>query len=43
MPNRTINVRLLSRAQVEALSPGPDDLIEVVASGLAAHGRKEVV
>ena len=35
MQNRTINVRLLSRAQVEALSPVPDDLIEVVASGLA--------
>ncbi len=43
MQNRTITVRLLSRAQVEALSPAPDDLIAVVASGLAAHGRKEVV
>lgn len=43
MQNKSINVRLLSRAQVEALSPGPDALIEVVASGLAAHGRGEVV
>lgn len=43
MQNKTINVRLLSRAQVEALSPAPDELIEVVAGGLAAHGRGEVV
>ncbi len=43
MQNRTITVRLLNRAQVEALSPAPDDLIDVVASGLAAHGRKQVV
>lgn len=43
MQNKTINVRLLSRGQVEALSPGPDELIEVVAAGLAAHGRREVV
>lgn len=43
MQKKTINVRLLSRAQVEALSPGPDALIETVASGLAAHGRGQVV
>lgn len=43
MQNKTIEVRLLSRAQVEALSPGPDELVEVIASGLRAHGRGEVV
>ena len=43
MPNQTINVRLLTRGEVEALSPGPDVLIDVIAAGLAAHGRQEVV
>jgi len=43
MPNKTITVRLLNRAQVESLSPGADELVNVVSSGLAAHGRKEVV
>ena len=43
MSKTAISIRLLSRAQVEALNPNPDQLVEVVASGLAAHGRKEVV
>ncbi len=43
MSKTTISIRMLTRAQVEALSPAPDDLIDVVASGLAAHGRREVV
>jgi len=43
MSRKSISIRLLSRAQVEALNPDPDQLIDVVTSGLAAHGRKEVV
>ena len=38
-----ITIRFLSRAQVEQLAPGPSELVEVVAAGLAAHGRGEVV
>ena len=38
-----IDIRFLSRAQVEALAPAPAELVGVVASGLAAHGRGEVV
>ena len=43
MAKTKISIRLLSRDQVEALSPDPDRLVEVVAGGLAAHGRREVV
>lgn len=38
-----IMLRFLDRSQVEALSPAPDDLLRVVAEGLAAHGRRQVV
>jgi ornithine cyclodeaminase len=38
-----IAIRFLSRAQVEALAPGPAELVHVVGTGLAAHGRREVV
>ena len=38
-----ITIRFLSRAQVEQLAPNPSELVEVVAAGLAAHGRGEVV
>jgi len=38
-----ISIRFLSRAQVEALAPDAAELVRVVASGLAAHGRGEVV
>ncbi len=43
MSQHTINVRLLNRDQVEALSPDADQLVEVVSGGLAAHGRRDVV
>jgi alanine dehydrogenase len=39
----SISLRFLNRSQVEALSPGPDELIRVVQDGLSAHGRREVV
>jgi len=35
--------RYLDRAQVATLMPPPADLIRIVAEGLAAHGRKDVV
>ena len=38
-----ITIRFLSRAQVEQLAPNPSELVDVVAAGLAAHGRGEVV
>lgn len=38
-----ISIRFLNRAQVEALAPDAAELVQVVASGLAAHGRREVV
>ena len=38
-----INLRFLNRAQVEALSPSPEELITIIESGLTAHGRREVV
>ncbi len=40
---QTISLRFLNRAQVEALAPQPAELIWVVAAGLAAHGRGDVV
>ena len=39
----SIELRFLNRAQVEALAPGPADLLDIVAMGLAAHGRGDVV
>ncbi len=38
-----ITLRFLDRRQVEELAPPPIELVDVVASGLAAHGRGEVV
>ncbi len=38
-----ISIRFLNRAQVELLAPGAKELVGVVAEGLAAHGRGEVV
>jgi alanine dehydrogenase len=38
-----IDIRFLSRAQVEALAPNPTELVEVISAGLAAHGRGNVV
>ena len=38
-----ISIRFLSRAEVERLAPEPAELVRVVAAGLAAHGRGEVV
>jgi ornithine cyclodeaminase len=38
-----ISLCFLNRAQVEALSPAPDELLDVVEAGLSAHGRKQVV
>lgn len=43
MPNKSVTLRLLNRAQVESLSPEPAELVNIVSSGLEAHGRKEVV
>ncbi len=40
---RPIEVRLLGRADVEALCPSPAELQTIVETGLAAHGRGEVV
>ena len=39
----TISLRFLSRAQVESLAPDPAELVRIVATGLDAHGRGEVV
>ncbi len=39
----TVTIRFLGRAEVEALAPDPAELVQVVTSGLAAHGRREVV
>jgi ornithine cyclodeaminase len=36
-------LRFLDRRQVEGLSPTSDELLRVVADGLAAHGRRQVV
>ncbi|MGH7153622.1 MAG: ornithine cyclodeaminase family protein [Acetobacteraceae bacterium] len=38
-----ITIRFLSRDQVESLAPHPSKLVEVIAAGLAAHGRGDVV
>lgn len=38
-----ISLRFLNRAQVEALSPAPSELLDIVQQGLAAHGKQEVV
>ncbi len=38
-----IHLRFLDRAQVEALSPEPDELLGIIEAGLSAHGRKQVV
>ena len=38
-----IDIRFLSRAEVERLAPGPAELVSVVSAGLAAHGRGDVV
>jgi len=40
---KKLEIRFLNRAQVEALAPAADELVDVVAAGLAAHGRREVV
>jgi ornithine cyclodeaminase len=40
---RRLVLRFLDRGQVEALSPAPAELLRVVAEGLAAHGRRQVV
>jgi alanine dehydrogenase len=39
----SVHIRYLDRSQVEALSPGPDELLQVVKQGLSAHGRGDVV
>jgi ornithine cyclodeaminase/alanine dehydrogenase-like protein (mu-crystallin family) len=41
--SQTVSLRFLNRAQVESLLPGDDELINVIESGLRAHGLKEVV
>lgn len=38
-----IALRFLSRAQVEQLAPDPAQLVQIIAAGLAAHGRGDVV
>lgn len=38
-----LSIRFISRAEVERLAIGASDLLEVVAKGLAAHGRGDVV
>ncbi len=38
-----ITLRFLNRTQVEQLAPPAKELVDVVASGLIAHGKREVV
>ena len=38
-----ISLRFLNRAQVEALAPGPAELVRIVSLGLQAHGTGDVV
>ncbi len=38
-----ITLRFLDRAAVEALAPAPNDLLDVIERGLAAHGSGQVV
>lgn len=39
----SIPIRFLSRREVEALSPPPDELLRVIEDGLTAHGNGEIV
>lgn len=41
--SQTISLRFLNRAQVESLLPGEDELVNVIESGLRAHGLKQTV
>jgi len=38
-----INIRILNRAQVEALQPDADELVSVVEAGLHAHGSGKTI
>src|SRR5918998_1085926 len=41
--SKTISLRFLNRAQVESLLPDANELVEVIESGLRAHGEKQTV